>query len=371
MKVVTVLTQPPLLEGGAPGRCAIGLLRGLQAHGVDVVALAARQHFAALGDPPTDLPVRIVPLEPHAPGWPARLRRLRRPGGELARDPFAALVREATADADVLHLEETETAWCDLGTSLPSLVHMHYLIRRDRPWSPLWRREGRFRLEMELAERAAIRRHRYLTASSPLIADELRRRAPEADIVLAPLSLDPRHYPQASLAGPPVAGLIGTASWPPTAGAARRLAARIWPRVCVRDARLLVAGRGMDELGLPSAPGVTILGEVGSSIEFFADLSLLLYPLARGSGVKVKVLEAIACGVPVVTTPAGAEGIDGGDGVVVAETDEELAAAAAIILSDRQERRERGDAARTAFLERYAPEPATRPLVDLYHRMAG
>jgi len=371
MKVVVVLTQPPLLEGGAPGRCAVGLLRGLRAHGVAVVALAARQHFAAPGEPPDDLPVRTVPLQPQAPGWRARARRLRRPGGDLARDPLVSLARDAAADADVLHLEETESAWCDVGTLVPSLVHVHYLIRRDRPWSPPWRQGGRFLLEMELAERAAIRRHRYLVASSPLIADELRRRAPEADIVLAPLSLDPSHYPQASLDGPPTAGLIGTAAWPPTAAAARRLAARVWPRVRVRDAQLCVAGRGMDELGLPSGPGLTVTGEVHSSASFLAELSLLLYPLARGSGVKVKVLEAIACGVPVVTTPAGAEGIEAGEGVIVAETDEDLAAAAAVLLSDSGERRERGDAARAAFLERYAPEPATRPLVDLYRRMIG
>jgi glycosyltransferase involved in cell wall biosynthesis len=86
---------------------------------------------------------------------------------------------------------------------------------------------------------------------------------------------------------------------------------------------------------------------------------------------KVKVLEAVASGVPVVTTPAGAEGIAAGDGVVIAEGDEALAAAAARLLADADERRERGAAARRAFLERYAPEPATRPLVELYRRMAG
>lgn len=373
MRALVVLTQPPLLEGGAPGRCAVALLRGLRLHGVDVTALAARQHFAVAGEPPEDLSVRVVSVEPEAAGWRARANRVRRPRGELGRGRFAALVREEAAEADVLHLEETETAWCDEGTSVPSLVHVHYLIRRDRPWLPPWRREGRFLLETLLAERAAIRRHRYLAASSPLIAEELRRRASGADVVLAPLSLEPSHYPPAPLDGPPTAGLIGTASWPATARAAERLAGSVWPRVRrgVAGARLVVAGRGMDRLGLPSARDVEVVGEVGASAEFLAGLSLLLFPLERGSGMKVKVLEAIASGVPVVTTPAGAEGIDAGDGVVVARSDEELAAAAARILTDAGERRQRGAAAREAFLRRYAPEPATLPLVDLYRRMAA
>jgi glycosyltransferase involved in cell wall biosynthesis len=372
MKALVVLTQPPLLEGGAPGRCAVGLLRGLRLHGVDVVALAARQHFAVGGKPPGDLPVRVVPVEPEPPGWRARASRVRRPRGELGRGRFAALVREEAAGADLVHLEETETAWCDEGISVPSLVHVHYLIRRDRPLLPPWRREGRFVLETALAERAAIRRHRHLVASSPLIADELRRRAPNADVVVAPLSLEPSHYPPAPLDGPPTAGLIGTAHWPATGRAAERLAAAVWPRVRrrVAEGRLVVAGRGMDALRLPSAPDLEVVGEVGSSPAFLAGLSLLLFPLERGSGMKVKVLEAIASGVPVVTTPAGAEGIDAGDGVVVATSDDELAEAAARILADTGERRQRGDAAREGFLRRYAPEPATLPLVELYRRMA-
>jgi glycosyltransferase involved in cell wall biosynthesis len=85
---------------------------------------------------------------------------------------------------------------------------------------------------------------------------------------------------------------------------------------------------------------------------------------------KVKVLEAIACGVPVVTTPAGAEGIDGGDGVIVAREPEAIAAATARLLGDPDERRQRGTAAREAFLARYTPERTTEPLVALYRRMA-
>lgn len=373
MRVLVVLTQPPLPEGGAPGRCAVGLIRGLMAHGVKVSALAARQHFAAAGDPPSDLPVDVVPVEPEPPGWRARFERLRRPRGELGRGEFGARVREAAALADVLHLEETETAWCDEGVATPSLVHFHFLMRRDRSPGRPWTSDFRLLVEHSLAERAAMRRHRQLAASSPAVAAELRAAAPHAQVVLAPLSLDPAYYEPARLDGPPVAGIVGTAAWPPTAEAMARLVERVWPRVrrFSPDARLVVAGRGTSRLpSLRPGSGVDVVGEVSSAAEFLQGLSVLLYPLERGSGMKVKVLEAIASGVPVVTTAAGAEGIEGGDGVVVAESDGELAAAAARILADRAERRERGAAARRAFLERYAPEPATRPLVELYRRMA-
>ncbi|MGB2875426.1 MAG: glycosyltransferase [Gaiellaceae bacterium] len=372
MRVLVVLTQPPLPEGGAPGRTAIGLLRGLLAHGIEVQGLAARQHFALPGEPPPDLPVEVVEVEPPEPGLRQQLDRLRRPRGELAGSAFAARVREAAEEADVVHLEETDTAWCDQGVAKPSLVHVHYLVRRDRPLGRPWQRQFREVVEFSLGERAAVRRHRYLVASSPPIADALRAAAPKADVTLAPLSLDPAYYPAAQLEGPPTAGLIGTAIWAPTAASIGRLVGSVWPlvRELAPEATLLVAGRGTDELGLPAAPGVELLGSVPSGRDFFGRLSLLLYPLARGSGMKVKVLEAIASGVPVVTTPAGAEGIDAGEGIVVETEDRRLAQAAAELLLDPEARRRRGEAAREAFERLYTPLPATRPLVELYRRMA-
>jgi glycosyltransferase involved in cell wall biosynthesis len=369
VKALVVLTQPPMLEGGAPGKVAIGLLRGLIRHGVEVQALAARSHFAVAGEVPADLPVEVLPIDPPSP-WRARIDRIRRPRGELATNEFLARVRELGRDADVIHLEETETAWCDLGLATPSLVHIHYRVRRDRALGAPWRGQFTDVLEFAAGERAAIRRHRHLVASSPLVAAELRREAPRAEVVLAPLSLDPAGYEPASLEAP-VAGIIGTAGWPPTASAMHELVERIWQLVRRRapEARLVVGGRGVDDLGLVAGAGTEVLGAVPSAREFVRGLGVLLFPLRRGSGVKVKVLEAIASGVPVVTTPAGAEGVDAPGAVFVEHDWERFADRAAELLLDEEARRAAGTAARRAFGERYAPEPATRPLVELYQRM--
>ena len=373
MKVLVVLAQPPLPEGGAPGRCAVALLRGLIAHGLEVKAIAARREFSARGEPPEDLPVEVVDLTATPPSWRSRLQRLRRPQSELCAPAFAECVREAARDAEVIHLEETETAWCDDGISVPSLVHVHYLVRRDRPLGAPWRQPFRHGLEVLLAEHAAIRRHHYLVASSPLIADSLKQRAPLAHVVHAPLSLDPQYYSRASLDEPPVAGVIGTADWPPTAAAMRELVDTVWPEVRRRvpNARLVVAGRGTEKLGLSSASDVECIGEVPSGAAFLRRLSLLLFPLPRGSGMKVKVLEALAVGVPIVTTTAGAEGIDANPGVVVTDETAGLVEAASSILLDQHERLERGRSARELFERRFTPKPATEPLLELYERMLG
>ena len=359
LRVLVVLTQPPLPQGGAPGKVAVGLLRGLQAHGLDACALAARQHFAVPGDIPADLDVEQVEVVPPGP-WEGRLGRIVRPRGELA-GPFAARVAEAARSADVVFLDQVETVWCAEGLTTPHALHLHYLARLDRGLGAPHRRQFRQVLDQERAERRAIRTIDELVASSPVVAAELRRRAPAADVTIAPLSLDPSLYRPAPLDGPPTAGLIGTATWPPTAAALRVLLEDVWPRVQAPDASLVVAGRGTQRFG-----GI---GEVDSAGDFFQGLSLLLFPLPRGSGMKVKTLEAMASGVPVVTTPAGAEGIEASDGVIVEAEPERLAAAARELLTDEAARRERGAAAREDFERRYSPAPATKALVELLERM--
>jgi glycosyltransferase involved in cell wall biosynthesis len=370
VRLLVVLARPPHPEGGASDRCSVALLRGLRANGLDVFALAARPPSWPFGSPPADLPVEIVDA-PEGDDWRSRLGRLRRPVGTLGRGPFGRRVLEAARSADAVHLETIETAWCAVGSARPSALHLHYLVRRDRPLGPPWRRQFPRAAEYALAERAALRRHHELVASSPLVASALRAAAPRAEVTLASLSLDPSAYPQAPLEGA-VAGMIGTASWQPTRRAIRDLLNDVWPSVLQRvpHATLRLAGRGTEGVRT-TVPGVEILGEVSSAAEFLGSLSLLLYPLDRGTGMKVKTLEALAAGVPVVTTPAGAEGLEPSDGLIVESDPARLAESAAALLTDPDQRRRRGAAARAAFLERHAPEVATRPLADLYRRLVS
>jgi len=371
LRTLVVLPEPPLVEGGASGRLALAMARGLAGHGIDVRILAARPHYALEGTPPADVAVEVVGVPPEPPGWRSRFQRLRRPVGEIARSEFSERVRDAAREADVLHLEEVHTAWCSERVPIPSVLRLHYLVRWDRDLGAPWRRSFRHTLEFELAERAAIRRHDRFIAASPRIAAELRRRKPGAEVEFVPFCLDPADYPRAAPAGPPVAGLIGTAVWPPTANAIRRLLTDVWPAVrrLVPEAQLYLAGRGTDAFA--PAAGVHVLGEVPSAVEFLRSLSLLLYPVERGSGVKVKVLESLATGLPVVTTRVGTEGVDGGAGILVEEDVRGLARATASLLLDGDERRERGDAGRAQFERLYSPRPATEPLAELYRRIAG
>lgn len=368
-RVIFVSAQPPSPEGGAAGRCALATIRGLAAHGVPVRAFAPRLPGSPPGEPPDGLDLQVIEVADSRPGL---LRRLIQPAGELVDSPLAAAVAAAASGGDLLHLDQIETVALGWPRRLPTVVHLHYRALLDQPLGWPTDRRGRRLLELAWAERRAARRHEHLLANSDRVAASLRRIHRTAQIGVLRLPLDVQSYPRAPLDGPPVAGLIGTASWGPTAGALSRLRQRIWPAVRSRvpEARLLIAGRGTRPEP-PGADGVHLLGEVPSAAQFLTGLSVLVYPPVRGSGTKVKVLEALCCGVPVVTNRYGAEGLGANAGLIVVSSDADLVAASARLLSDPAERTERGAAAASYARSQHAPLPATAPLVEFYRRMLG
>lgn len=367
------MPEPPYLEGGAAGRCNAGLLMGLHAdERIELSSISARLPRALDGALPPGIPAEIVPI-PAQDRLEAWSELSRRPLSRLSRGEFGDRVRELAAAADVLHLDQAQTAWCNLGTDVPAVVHLHYLVRLDQPQIPGNLRAAVWRFSVAAGQRRAARRHRFLVANSTTVANEIRREAPNADVTVVPLVLDPAHYQPSLDGGDPVVGFIGSGGWPMTAAAAHRLVDRVWPLVRreIPEARLRVAGRRMDRLGLRAGDGVEIQGEVPSGSEFMREVSVLLFSPVGGSGTKVKVLEALASGLPVVTNATGAEGVASNDGVVVAEDNQTLARAAVSILRDPEERRQRGVAGLQAFKDGHTPRVAAGMLFELYSRMAN
>jgi glycosyltransferase involved in cell wall biosynthesis len=134
-------------------------------------------------------------------------------------------------------------------------------------------------------------------------------------------------------------GFGGNFGHPPNLDALSWLSREIAPRLARLHpgVEIVVAGRGVSEAvraGLH--PCVRLEGFVEDYHRFLGSCTLFLAPLRFGGGVKIKVLDALGCGRPVVTTAIGAEGIDLGldEGLQVAHSADELAALAAAILAD-------------------------------------
>ncbi|MDX2069421.1 MAG: glycosyltransferase family 4 protein [Haliscomenobacter sp.] len=124
-------------------------------------------------------------------------------------------------------------------------------------------------------------------------------------------------------------GFIGSLDWMPNQEGLQWFLQKVWPLLQGRFPNLVfdIAGRNAPEGFLrEKIPGVNFLGEVPNAADFVATHLLSLAPLRSGSGLKVKVLEAMALGRVVLGTSIALEGIPAQDGrhVLLANTPEDF-----------------------------------------------
>jgi polysaccharide biosynthesis protein PslH len=173
--------------------------------------------------------------------------------------------------------------------------------------------------------------------------DELLAVRKGLDISVVPHGVDIEGFKPAAekAAHPPTVMFLGNFPHDPNRDAMVFFAQEAWPRVkaAVPDARFLVVGRGPtpDMLEIAKAdPSIEITGEVDDVRPYLARSDVFVCPVRMGGGFRGKVLEAMAAGVPVVSTQLGAEGLPAVDGrnILIADTADELASRTIEMLKD-------------------------------------
>jgi glycosyltransferase involved in cell wall biosynthesis len=111
-----------------------------------------------------------------------------------------------------------------------------------------------------------------------------------------------------------VVTFVGNLDYLPNREAIYALSASIAPRVMVeiKNVKFLVVGKGQHMMELP---GLTFTGFVKDVSDILSISDVAVAPLFNGSGTRLKILEYFSCGLPVVSTSVGAEGIEVKDGV--------------------------------------------------------
>lgn len=158
---------------------------------------------------------------------------------------------------------------------------------------------------------------------------------------------------------------VGGFTHGPNVDAALWLASEIMPRLrgLCPGARLFLVGRNPPRSVRALASDDTIVtGQVPAIEPYLERATVVIAPVRTGGGMRVKVLQAMALGKAVVTTPLGAEGVDlarGEPPVAVASSAEEIAAVTAMLLANRDARVTLGERAR-AFVAEHHPWSAHR-----------
>ncbi len=199
-------------------------------------------------------------------------------------------------------------------------------------------------------ELAAIRESSCAWFVSPVERERLQRFAWGTRCITVPNGASREFY---SVSRSPAecsatALFVGSSTYQPNVDGLQWYLKHVWPRVLSQvNARMLVAGFGW----MPSSsPGtnVEVVGYVERLEDVVAEARVVVAPLLSGGGTKVKILEGMAAGRPIVTTPVGAEGLPVSDGVRVAAAADSFALETVKLLKSGELARRLGESNRMA-----------------------
>ncbi len=151
----------------------------------------------------------------------------------------------------------------------------------------------------------------------------------------------------------------------------------VWPGVKAQcpGVKLYVTGRadGVPVNNLPLQDGVIFTGYLDDVRPRIACSSVCVVPMTVGGGTRLKILEAMALGTPVVSTSKGAEGLDvvHGQDIIIADDPGDFAQAVLSLLQDKDLRAKLAANGRRLVEERYSWEIGARQLEQLLYRVTG
>ncbi|MEA3407085.1 MAG: glycosyltransferase [Chloroflexota bacterium] len=309
---------------------------------------------------------------------------------------FTSALQEVLAEAspDLVQVEGIELApyipmmrrW--LGERCPPIVfddhNAEYVLQRralesdlphPRRWQVAlysfvqWRRLLRY-------ERAVCRWADGVVVVSKADARAVRRLLPALSPRVVPNGVDvERYHPQLPDSLPlrhPALVFTGKMDFRPNVDAMVWFYDRVWPllRAAVPDVQLYVVGKSPHARlsSLANDPAITVTGYVEDILPYFGGADVYIVPLRVGGGTRLKVLEAMAAGLPLVSTSLGAEGIPliSGTHALLADTPTDFAQAVRSLLDDPRRRQSLGNAAREFALQRYDWRQIVPRLYPLY-----
>ena len=163
---------------------------------------------------------------------------------------------------------------------------------------------------------------------------------------------------------------VGSMDWMPNIDGIRWFLAEVLPRIrkFKPDCSLAIVGRNPPNAIVEAAKAhkVTVTGTVPDVRPYLWQSSISVVPLRIGGGTRLKIFEAMAAGVPVVSTTIGAEGLPAEDGrdICIGDTPEAFASECLGLLSSRQRREEIRDSALAMVVRDFSWEQVTNRFED-------
>ena len=322
--------------------------------------------------------VRGFPRAPSSP-W----RRTTRP--KLERWFYsAALVSGLRAELergrfDLVHLDEMCLARAiDRHGRTPVVVHHHKLDTVLHELLPQKNRLGKaFDLfKLRRLEAAAAQRFRFHVLTSVEDQAALLARYPALETCVVESGFDPGYFQPVDAPRESDSLLfLGSLDYAPNIDALQWFVRDVLPLIGAqrRGVRLRVVGSApVPQVRALAGEHVDVVGGVDDVRPHLASASALVVPLRIGGGTRIKIVEALGCELPVVSTTIGVQGLEFADSthLSVADGAQDFAASTLQLLSNPRRARERARCGREFALERYTWRDLAGRLLDFWRRAA-
>jgi sugar transferase (PEP-CTERM/EpsH1 system associated) len=221
---------------------------------------------------------------------------------------------------------------------------------------------------IELAEDRLLATRAMHTVASERERQKLLARHPSANIQVIPNGVDTSYWSAKEIAEAgrqisqrdpkPTVLFVGSMDYHSNIDAVRWFSRVAWPEIARNhpDLEFTIVGRDpAPAVRALASERIHVTGTVDDVRPFYASAVVAVVPLRSGSGTRLKILEAMAAGVPVVSTPMGAEGLEVEHDVhlLLADTGPEFAAAVRHLTSSAETRSRLSQSARALVCRTY------------------
>ena len=244
---------------------------------------------------------------------------------------------------------------------------------------------------MSEIEKRAMREFDAHIVVSEKDAERLRSLNPEASVFVIENGVDTAYYSdeqvgQAHAAWPaqhvrnasPKRNrivFVGSMDYHANVDGVTSFAREVWPRVRDRQPELVFTIVGRDPSTqvreLTKIPGVEVTGTVDDVRPYYREALASVVPLNVGGGSRLKILEAMAAGVPVVSTSLGAEGlkVQDGENILIADTGEQLVESISSVVENADLQKQLSERGRALVSERYDWSALGASLFRIYEEL--
>ena len=256
-------------------------------------------------------------------------------------------------------------------------------VQHNMPWflKPVVGIEAR---RLKHYEGELLKKVDHVLAVTQIDADYLKQALPSANgkhrgrvspITVVPIAVDTRHiYPIHRSPHSNHIVTLGTLHYPPNADGIRWFLTDLFPiiRQHIPTAALTVIGKNPPPDFLSAEArhpeSIRVTGYVPELVSFFEKSAVMVVPVRAGGGMRVRILEAFAYGMPVVTTTVGLEGIDAvpGEDVLVADSSQDFARTVVELLENSLLQQKLSVNGRRLAETKYDWQVALAPMKTLY-----